>query len=369
MSARIVSAVVDGAAVRVRLEAPSCEAALDGFWLRDHDESAAGLDPETRQRRVDTFRLPEGVSVESVVIEDAGRALSVRWADGSETRHGAQTLADVLAPTPERPPPTLWAAPDLPDGPPVVAFGSVMNEAAGLRALSDTMARWGVCLVDGVPASEAGTEQLVRRIGYPRETVFGGMWTFEADGAHADTAYSDDALPLHTDGTYTLDPPGWQILHCIRFDATGGDSLLRDGFAAAECLRERDPAAWTRLCEVGVPAQYVGDGVHLRATHPVIALDGVGGYRRIGFNNGDRAPFRLAPAEMRAFYDAWRAFGRIVERQADVLRFGLRPGRALIFDNWRVLHGRAAFRGRRVLTGAYLNREDIESVARRVRRG
>jgi trimethyllysine dioxygenase len=368
MSARIVSAVVDGAAVRVTLEAPPAQAALDGFWLRDHDESSAGLDPDTRQRRVDTCRLIECVPVESAVIVEAGRALRVRWADGSETRHGAGALADVLVPTPERPPPILWSAPDLPGGPPVVAFESVMDWGAGVRALSDAMARWGVCLVDGVPASEAGTERLVRRIGYPRETVFGGMWTFEADGAHADTAYSDDALPLHTDGTYTLDPPGWQILHCIHYDATGGDSLLRDGFAAAESLRARDPAAWARLCEIGVPAQYLGDGVHLRATHPVITLDAAGDYRRIGFNNGDRAPFHLPPAEMRAFYDAWRAFGRIVETEADILRFGLRPGRALVFDNWRVLHGRAAFRGERVLTGAYLNREDVESVARQVRR-
>ena len=39
----------------------------------------------------------------------------------------------------------------------------------------------------------------------------------------------------------------------------------------------------------------------------------------------------------------------------------LRPGDALLFDNWRVLHGRHAYTGKRTLCGAYLNHEDFES--------
>ena len=39
----------------------------------------------------------------------------------------------------------------------------------------------------------------------------------------------------------------------------------------------------------------------------------------------------------------------------------LRPGTILVVDNWRVLHGRTAFTGKRVMAGAYLHREDVES--------
>ena len=39
----------------------------------------------------------------------------------------------------------------------------------------------------------------------------------------------------------------------------------------------------------------------------------------------------------------------------------LRPGDALLFDNWRALHGRRAYTGKRTLCGAYLNHEDFES--------
>ena len=45
---------------------------------------------------------------------------------------------------------------------------------------------------------------------------------------------------------------------------------------------------------------------------------------------------------------------------------GLRPGDMVVFDNWRVLHGRRAFRGDRLIAGGYVNREDVESTARRL---
>jgi Taurine catabolism dioxygenase TauD, TfdA family len=50
-------------------------------------------------------------------------------------------------------------------------------------------------------------------------------------------------------------------------------------------------------------------------------------------------------------------------------RHPLRPGEVLLFDNWRVLHGRAAYQGARRLCGAYLNREDFESRLRLLRHG
>lgn len=39
-------------------------------------------------------------------------------------------------------------------------------------------------------------------------------------------------------------------------------------------------------------------------------------------------------------------------------------GRVVFFDNWRVLHGRAEFTGKRVFGGAYMSRRDFMSAAR-----
>ena len=54
---------------------------------------------------------------------------------------------------------------------------------------------------------------------------------------------------------------------------------------------------------------------------------------------------------MVAFYDALRVFEDIANDPAMQWRHVLRPGEALLFDNWRVLHGRAAYTGVRRMCG------------------
>lgn len=62
--------------------------------------------------------------------------------------------------------------------------------------------------------------------------------------------------------------------------------------------------------------------------------------------------------DVEMFYDACRAWNDILTRKENVYRVQLKPGRPLIFDNWRVLHGREAFTGKRRMCGAYVNRDD-----------
>ena len=125
------------------------------------------------------------------------------------------------------------------------------------------------------------------------------------------------------------------------------------------CARD-DPEAYATLSTVEVTGQYIGDGAHLMASRPVLRHEH-GQLVQVSFNNYDRAPFRLPDAEMRAFYRALKAFERSRQQRAPAVAHPLRPGEVLLFDNWRTLHGRAAYRGARRLCGAYLNREDFES--------
>ena len=152
-----------------------------------------------------------------------------------------------------------------------------------------------------MPPTAEATKELVTRIGYVRETIFGGMWDFTANLAFKDTAYTSAAIGPHTDGTYSIDSPGYQMFHCLKFDGSGGESTLVDGFKVADQIRQSDPLAFEVLSTVQIPAQYLGDGVHLRAEHPVIALDHNGDFLQIAYNNYDRAPFRLPATRMNAF--------------------------------------------------------------------
>jgi gamma-butyrobetaine dioxygenase len=55
-------------------------------------------------------------------------------------------------------------------------------------------------------------------------------------------------------------------------EATGGSSLLADGFAMAEDLRAEDPQAFRMLCEVPIPFRFHDRDADIRIHEPVITL-------------------------------------------------------------------------------------------------
>jgi len=81
---------------------------------------------------------------------------------------------------------------------------------------------------------------------------------------------------------------------------------------------------------------------------------------RIRWNNDDRVTPRLNSATA-GWYEAARKFNEILKRKDMEYWAQLEPGRPLIFDNWRVLHGRAAFTGKRRICGGYVNHDDYIS--------
>ena len=97
------------------------------------------------------------------------------------------------------------------------------------------------------------------------------------------------------------------------------------------------------------------------ASRPVFRHDRAGELVQVSFNNADRAPFLLPAPEMEQFYDALRAFEALANDHRLQWRRVNPPGDAMLFDNWRVLHGRTAYTGHRHLCGAYVNHEDYES--------
>ncbi len=336
-------------------------------WVRDHSEDATSLDPATAQRLVDTFTIPADLAPTSAEL--AGPTVRVTWAGGEPpSLVSAARLAEAagLVPNPER---RLWSADAPLDDEPWFDHDAVLAGDGALLGWLEAIEALGFGLVRGLPTTAEAAEAVARRIGYPRATIFGpAMWTLSsAVTDHEDSAYSTSFLEPHTDGTYTVDAPGLQLFACLQRQGTGGESILVDGFAAAERLRATDPDAFDVLCRVDVPCHYLEPGVHLRATRPVLRTDGTGRLVQVSFNNYDRAPFLLPPPEMERWYDAYARLHTEVNDRRHWRTVGLEPGHVLVIDNWRILHGRMAYTGTRVFEGCYHNREDADSRLRVLR--
>lgn len=163
--------------------------------------------------------------------------------------------------------------------------------------------RFGFVFVDDTPFDDAvHTKRLLERIGPIRETHYGGFYDFIPDMAKADTAYSNVALPAHTDTTYFTDPAGLQAFHMLSHtpapgepEVTGGESLLVDGFHAAEKLRNEHRLDFQELIRTGLPWHASGNKdvtITPERLHTVIEIEEIrdpsSAIEKIRWNNDDR---------------------------------------------------------------------------------
>lgn len=266
-----------------------------------------------------------------------------------------------------------------------VSMRDYMSDPAVSKLVLESLHFYGVAFIDGVQPTQQNTEFVIRQLFPVHKTLFGEMWTFsDAKQDHSDTAYtnsksmgqqSKDRLSIdsfsvylgpHNDNTYFNDAAGLQILHCIQRSGSGGENFLIDGFQVADKVRREHPEVFSRLTKTILTAEYIEDGQHHKHSAPIISLDPISGdIVQIRFNLYDRAPLKSVPSnKLRQFYSDLKVLAGEFENPANRITFKLEPGSVLIFDNWRVLHGRLAYTGKRTMTGCYVARTEFQSALR-----
>jgi gamma-butyrobetaine dioxygenase len=175
-------------------------------------------------------------------------------------------------------------------------------------------------------------------------------------------AFTAHRLLAHTDIVNRHSSVNLQFLHCLQFDADGGESILVDGFAAAGRLAEADPEAHELLRTVPVRWRFHDGAVDIANRWPVITTDLDDRYVEIRLSTALMEPLDIETNLMGPYYRALAAFGRILRDPEMEFEFKMRPGDCQVFDNQRVLHARAAFdpdSGRRHLQGCYVDKDDF----------
>ena len=231
------------------------------------------------------------------------------------------------------------------------------SEEANLEMLQSLM-KHGVIIMDNVTPAEDASVLL-----HFANQCLGGMqkdparespnWIIQKKESAKSVSYAQTVrLNNHTDQSVAAHGVPALLLVVNYVHGTGCNTLV-DGYAVAEALRERDPAAFKLLSTYGncqerdfirsrVDSAQEGTQTMLITTkQPIIQTDPAGGIVRIQYNEVFRTPSTVPFEHFEEWYRAYTLFNEMIHGPEFEVQVPIGKGQMLILDNWRVLHGRA----------------------------
>ena len=153
--------------------------------------------------------------------------------------------------------------------------------------------KYGFAIIQGMPCQDGEVLNLVKKVGYLRETNYGLYYDVLTKPNPNNLANSDRALAPHTDNPYRYRPPALQIIHALEADAQGGHSILVDGFKVANSIRNSYPEYYALLCQHNIVFEYKTENEWLLNKVPIIQLDCEENLQAVHFNKRSIQPFNL----------------------------------------------------------------------------
>jgi gamma-butyrobetaine dioxygenase len=334
---------------------------LHTLALRDLCPCRQCRHPVSGQRLFESARVLSDSRANAVAVSERG-ALLLDWDDGHRSIFTPGELAEAAAPSPAAPQVALWDA-ERGAALPWHAWDAVATDAAALRAWLCDAAVLGFALLSGVPSEPGTVAEVAERFGAVRETNYGRV--FDVRVSVDATNLADTSLPLspHTDNPYRRPAPTLQLLHCLASGVEGGETVLVDGFAVVDRLRATSLRDLAVLAGTPIRYAYRDATADLAADVPLVTFGDGGSPVALHVNNRSKGAPTGPPELVAEWYAAYLALLALVEDPAQQLVFRLEPGNVVLFDNERVLHGRAGFTGRgtRHLQGCYADRDGLLS--------
>ena len=271
------------------------EDTFPNIWLRDHAKDENNWDERSNQRKTFTAKLNPKIKIKNANISNQGKYIDIIWSDTSNNiKYSSEFLyKNSINYSRDKNKIKIWENKEIKDDI-FFNFENIKSDE-GFKSLLSKLHSFGFAVIKDCKKNMSSVEFLAKKIGYVRNSIFGGLWSFESNADMADSAYTNEELRPHTDSTYSNDAPGLQLLLCCEYDAKGGDSIMVDGLKIAETIKSKNQNLYDVLTKINVPGNYTGDGVILEAKRPIIKLDDNNHINQISFNNYDRAPFRLDP--------------------------------------------------------------------------
>jgi gamma-butyrobetaine dioxygenase len=341
---------------------------LPALWLRERCQDPMSLDPHTEQRLFDPHRLSDDLTLVRVASAGQNRA-RLTFSDGYSGDYELTRLADELGRGDGLPPQIPWRA-DLSLAAVSVDGRDLDRDEARLSAV-ERLLTYGLVIIQHLATDPKCILQVASRFGYVRETNFGRHFEVYSRPGSNDLAYRPVPLGAHTDNPYREPVPGVQLLHCLVNETTGGLSTLVDSLSVAAALQEEDPEGLELLASIPVRFRFIDTNEELIEHRTIVQRDAGG--RMSGVHYSPRLDYLplLDAATTRRFQRARRRLSELFADARFELRFPLRAGELMMFNNSRVLHGRTAYdpnEGHRHLQGCYIDLDGPKSLYRTLSR-
>ena len=249
------------------------------------------------------------------------------------------------------------------------------------------MRRYGAILIHNVPPNRNGLRAVMQTFGPLKQRIH-PTYIFTLKVGHASGealdkgAYGKDPLAAHTDGSEHQVVARLEAFLCQQYSAPEGDtvSLITDGLKVAEEFCKEYPEEYKLLStnqlrigrfRLASEEECPEEDQRIYQRHsivstPIIITDEDGSPERIRLRHNKHVGFALSNTDQEAYlayYKAYKLFQDKLNDPANQSRFILRSGTLLLFDNYRICHGRDMIfpSTTRSMIGAYISDEVFQS--------
>ncbi|NET08986.1 MAG: hypothetical protein F6K16_30650, partial [Symploca sp. SIO2B6] len=239
--------------------------------------------------------------------------------------------------------PILWDR-EIATNLPLLAYEEVKSGDIGKLQMLESLRDYGICFLKNVPPRLGELESVAQLLGPIVESNYGRVFdiVITPEESRTSVANSGRRLMPHTDDAYQDAPPGIIFFHCLIASNDGsGQSIFVDGFELLQRLRQEDPEGFKLLSKYELCFRKRYDArIDMQTCEPIIHLDSRGNLKRVRISNLFAAPLDMPEEVIEPFYAAYRKLMRLYADNRYWLQLQLQPGELVVFDNYRILHGR-----------------------------
>lgn len=261
------------------------------------------------------------------------------------------------------------------------------DHEANCEAWIGDLLQYGALLVHNIPPTRDGIRDVMQTFGPLRQRIHPtNIFTLKVGYASGELldkgAYGKAALGAHTDGCENQMVPRIEAFLCQHYSAPEGDtvSLITDGLKVAKEFSRDHPEEYNLLSGTSLrfgrlrlttEEECPDDDQRMYHRHslvssPIIITNEDGSPARIRMRHCKHIGLPLSGADQEyymAYYEAYKLFYDKLNDRSNQARFTLRGGTMLLFDNYRICHGRDKIfpSTTRSMLGAYISNEVFQS--------